>query len=292
MKPSKVLILGGTGFVGSALTHKLVRAGHAVLLPSRRPTRYPHLAVLPSVRLVQADIHDSVALRRLTAGADVVINLVGILNEQGHAGAGFRHAHTDLTEKALEACKSSGVGRFLQISSLRAAENAPSHYLRSKGAAERFIRERSGNMNWTIFQPSVIFGRRDSLTNRFAAMLKVLPALPLARAGARFAPVHVEDVVAAIVCSLDRPDTFRMTYELGGPEVMTLKELVLFVARTTGKRRLVFGIPDWAGFLPGKLLSVDNFRSLQWDSVPSTDGFSLLGLTPSSLRNVAPGYLR
>ncbi len=299
MKPSKILILGGTGFVGSALTHRLARAGHSVLLPSRRPTRVPHLAVLPSVRLLQADIHDGAVLHRLVSGVDVVINLVGILNEPGHAGTGFRHAHTDLTAKLLAACTARGVRRFLQVSSLRAAEDAPSHYLRSKGAAERLIKEHSGRIDWTIFQPSVIFGRRDSLTNRFAALLRVLPMLPLARAGARFAPVHVEDVVSAIVDSMGRPDTFGMTYELGGPQVMTLQELVLFVARVTGRRRLVFGIPDWAGFLqalvfeylPGKLLSLDNFRSLQCDSVPATDGFARLGLTPASLRTVVPGYL-
>ena len=299
MKPSKILILGGTGFVGSALTHRLARAGHSVLLPSRQPTRYPHLAVLPSVRLLQADIHDPTTLHRLVNGADVVINLVGILNEQGHSGAGFRHAHTDLTRATLAACEALGIRRFLQVSSLRASEDAPSHYLRSKGAAERLIKEHSDRINWTIFQPSVIFGRRDSLTNRFAELLRVLPVLPLARAGARFAPVDVEDVVSAIVGSIDRADTYGRTYELGGPDVMTLRELVLFVARVTGRRRLVFGIPDWAGFLqalvfeylPGKLLSLDNFRSLQWDSVPSEDGFARLGVSPRSPRNVVPGYL-
>jgi uncharacterized protein YbjT (DUF2867 family) len=299
MQPSTFLILGGTGFVGTALTHRLVRAGHSVLLPSRSPTRHPDLAVLPRVRLVAADIHDRATLHRLTAGVDVVVNLVGILNEQGHSGAGFVHAHTLLAEKVLDACHANGVRRLLHMSSLRAHADAPSHYLRSKGVAEQRIRERAGDLAWTIFRPSVIFGRHDSLTNRFAGLLAFLPVLPLARVGARFAPVHVADVVEAMVRSLDLPASLGATYELGGPRVVTLGELVKYVAAVTHRRRWIFGIPDWMGYaqalafeyLPGKILSVDNYRSLALDSVPETDGFAELGIRPSSLEQVVPQYL-
>lgn len=299
MRPSKFLILGGTGFVGSTLVHRLIRDGHTVLLPTRHPQRYPDLKVLPGVRLLAANIHDPAALAQLTAGIDVVVNLVGILNESGHSGSGFVHAHTALTAKVLDACRANGVRRLLHMSSLRADESAPSHYLRSKGAAERLIRESVGGPEWTIFKPSVIFGRHDSLTNRFAALLRVLPMMPLARATARFAPVHVDDVVQAMVRSLDLPSSLGATYELGGPETISLGDLVRYVASVTHRRRLIFGIPDWAGFLqalvfeylPGKVLSVDNFRSLELDSVPEIDGFKQLGIRPAALHTIVPFYL-
>ena len=299
MQPSKFLILGGTGFVGTALTHRLARAGHSIVLPSRSPNRHPDLAVLPRVRLVAADIHDSATLTRLAAGVDVVVNLVGILNESGHNGQGFVHAHTRLAKKVLDACHANGVRRLLHMSSLRAQTDAPSHYLQSKGAAEELIVGGARDLAWTIFRPSVIFGRHDSLTNRFADLLTLLPALPLARAGARFAPVHVADVIEAMVRSLDLPASQGAIYELGGPQIVTLGELVKYVAMVTHKRRWVFGIPDWAGYcqalvfeyLPGKVLSVDNFRSLALDSVPQTDGFARLGIQPVAMAQIVPHYL-
>ncbi len=299
MRPSVFLILGGTGFVGSALAHRLVRAGHTLRLPTRSPTRYPGLSVLPGARLMQADVHDPATLRRLSAGVDVVINLVGILNESGHSGAGFQQAHTTLTGKILEACRVNGVPRLLQMSSLRADQQAPSHYLRSKGAAEKMLQDWVGAPAWTIFRPSVIFGQHDSLTNRFATLLAYLPMLPLARAQARFAPVHVADVADAMMRALDLPSSIGATYELGGPEVVTLAQLVRSVATITRRRRLIFGIPDWAGYLqalafeylPGKVLSVDNFRSLALDSVPDSDGFAALGLHPAPMHTIVPHYL-
>lgn len=299
MTQRRYLILGGTGFVGAALSHRLTRDGHLVCLPSRNPERRPDLRVVPGARLLAADVHDPVELNRLVAGADAVINLVGILNEAGRKGDGFRQVHTELTAKVIDACHRHGVRRLVHMSSLQAAVDAPSHYLRSKGAAERLLRERASGIQWTVFRPSVIFGSGDSLTRRFAALLKFVPVLPLARAHARFAPAHVDDVVEAIVRSIDLPQSHGVVYELGGPDTMTLAELVRTVARLTGRRRLVFGIPDWAGRcqaavferLPGKLLSTDNFNSLGLPSVPQSDGFSALGIRPASLFAVAPHYL-
>jgi NADH dehydrogenase len=299
MQPSRFLILGGTGFVGSALAHRLVRDGHTLILPTRSPSRHPDLQVLPTVRLIAADIHHEPTLDELTSSVDVVVNLVGILNEAGHDGAEFRRVHTELTAKVLRACAAHGVTRLLHMSSLQASVNAPSHYLRSKGAAEDLIRAQAPALEVTLFRPSVIFGRRDSLTNRFAQLLRLMPILPLARADARFAPVHVADVVEAMVRALDRPASIGATYELGGPDVVTLGDLVRYVGQVTGRRRWVFGIPDWAGRLqawvferlPGQLLSIDNFNSLSLPSVPTTDGFAALGIQPTSLAAVVPGYL-
>jgi NADH dehydrogenase len=176
----------------------------------------------------------------------------------------------------------------------------PSHYLRSKGAAEQRIRDSNPDLLWTIFRPSVIFGEHDSLTRRFADLLRYIPMLPLARADALFAPVYIGDVVEAMVRTLALAESCHRAYDLGGPERMTLAELVRAVARITQRRRLVFGIPDWAGRLqadlferlPGKLLSRDNFNSLSVASVPTHDGLAELGICPASLLQIAPTYLR
>lgn len=285
MRSYRILILGGTGFVGTALTYRLLRLGHSVRLPSRFPQRHAALGLHPGAELLAADVHRPDALLRLCAGMDIAINLVGILHEQGEDGRDFQRVHTALTEQLVTACRACGVQRLLQMSALQAATTAPSHYLRSKGAAEAALHEAT-DLAWTIFRPSVIFGAQDSLTRRFATLLRWLPVLPLARADAQFAPVWVEDVVSAFVAALDLPAARQQTYELGGPEVMSLAELVRRVAASIGVRRLVFGLPDWAGQLqamlferlPGKLLTVDNFRSLSLPSVPATNGLAALGI--------------
>jgi len=255
--------------------------------------------VLPGLELVDANVHDPATLASEFRGRDAVINLVGILNESGRSGAGFTRAHAELARKVISACRSSHVPRLLHMSSLRAGEGAPSHYLRSKGEAERAVREESGHVEWTIFQPSVIFGPGDGFMNRFADLLQLFPAVPLARAGARFAPVYIGDVVGAFARSLDDRHTYSATFQLCGPEVLTLKELVCYVRDLLGLKRAVFGIPDALGaaqafvmdFVPGKPLSTDNFRSLSLDSVCSENGLARLGIPQTPLRAVVPGYL-
>jgi NADH dehydrogenase len=299
MRPLSILVLGGTGFVGTHLCAELVRRGHTVRVATRHRERAKHLLVLPGLELVDANVHDPAVLSRHARGRDVVINLVGILNERGRSGAGFRQAHAELTRSVVAACRSHGVPRLLQMSALRAGENAPSHYLRTKGEAERIVREESGHVEWTIFQPSVIFGPGDSFMNKFAALLRLFPFVPLARAGARFAPVYVGDVVAAFCRALEDRHTVGETFQLCGPEVMTLAELVRYVRDLLGLRRGVFGIPDGVGavqafvmdFLPGKPLSTDNFRSLSLDSVCTESGLARLGIVPTSLRAIVPDYL-
>lgn len=295
----RIVVLGGTGFVGTHLCAQLIRDGHAVRVLTRNRERGKHLIVLPGLELVDANVHDPAVLAAQFAGRDAVINLVGILNENGRSGAGFHRAHADLARKVVAACRSSGVSRLLQMSALRAGENAPSHYLRTKGEAERIVREESGHVEWTIFQPSVIFGPGDGFMNRFASLLRLFPVLPLARAGARFAPVYVGDVVAAMAQSLADRNTYSESFQLCGPEVFTLRELVCYVRDLLGLKRVVFGLPDAVAavqafamdFLPGKPLSIDNFRSLSLDSVCSEPGLARLGIAATSLRSVVPGYL-
>lgn len=299
MRPLSIVVLGGTGFVGTHLCAQLIRDGHSVRVLTRNRERAKHLLVLPGLELVNANVHEPAVLAEQCRGRDAVINLVGILNESGRSGAGFAHAHTELARKVVAACRSAGVPRLLQMSGLRADENAPSHYLRSKGAAERIVREECGHVEWTIFQPSVIFGPGDGFLNRFASLLRAFPTLPLARAEARFAPVYVGDVVRAMSQSLDDRHTYGATLQLCGPEVFTLREIVEYVARVIGVRRRVFGLPDSIGrlqaavmdFVPGKPLSSDNFRSLLLDSVCTESGLVRLGIPPTSLRAIAPTYL-
>jgi NADH dehydrogenase len=300
MRPLSICILGGTGFIGTRLVARLIGEGHQVTVLSRDREQHKHLRVLPGLTLENCNVYDSAALAERFRGQAVVINLVGILNERGFGGGGFRRTHTELTRGALQAARSAGVIRLLQMSSLGASVSAPSYYLRSKGEAERLIQSDSGNLDWTIFKPSVIFGPGDSFLNRFAALLATLPLVfPLAKPNALLQPVFVDDVIAAFVRSLHGGATSRQIYELGGPQQYTLREIVAFVARITRRRRLIIGLPDFLArlqalvmdFVPGRPFSSDNYRSLTIDSVCREDGFARLGIQPQSMTGAARLYL-
>lgn len=298
MTTRTVLVLGGTGFVGRHLSAALIRAGKRVRIPTRFPERARALRVLPGLELTRGDVHDPATLATLARGCDTVINLVGILNERGRSGAGFLYAHRDLSTKVVAACRSAGVPRLLHMSGLPASINGPSHYLRSKGEAEAIVRAAT-DLSGTIFRPSVIFGPDDSFINRFAALLRPLPVLPLARINAKLAPVYIGDVVRAFVVALDDPATVGQSYDLVGPQVMTLGEIVRYVRDELGLTRLVFGLPDALGaaqawaleWLPGKPLSLDNYRSLAVDSTSADNGLVRLGIEPTALTAIAPDYL-
>lgn len=299
MRRLSFCLVGGTGFIGRHLAARLVREGHAVRILTRRRAGHPDLAVLPGLELVEGNPYHAATLVEAFRGQDVVIHLVGILNEAGRNGAGFERAHLQLTREVVAAARAAHVPRLLHMSALHASEHGPSHYLRTKALAERVVREECGDVDWTIFQPSVVFGPGDSFINRFAQLLRLLPVMPLARAGARFQPVWVDDVVAAFYRAAHDDKTVYETYQLCGPEVYTLREIVTYVRDQLGLRRLVFGIPDFIGrvqaavmdFVPGKPLSTDNFKSLSVDSVGTENGFARLAIVPASMRAVVPGYL-
>ena len=293
-----ICVLGGTGFVGTALVNRLSDAGHWVRVPTRHPDRHQALQVLPTVRLIRADVHDRRDLDRLVEGMDAVVNLVGILNEHGRNT--FQRAHVQLTAKLIDALKAGRVRRLLHMSSLGADPHGPSRYLRSKAEAEALVHAASAQVDFTIFRPSVIFGPDDSLTHRFAGLLRLSHGwLPLARAQARFAPVYVGDVTTAFVHALSTRSTIGQTYELGGPQIMTLERLVRTTAAVAGLPCHLFGLPDplarlqgvILGCLPGKPFTLDNFRSLMRDSVCAEDGFERLGLARHQLLEVLPTYL-
>lgn len=282
----KIVILGGTGFVGRHLVARLAALGHEVAVLSRNPDTHPLRLMPPGVALQRCDVHDGGALAQRLAGADVAVNLVGILNERGDSGRGFERAHVGLTRTLVDACHQAGVKRLLQMSSLNAGRGR-SHYLRTRGEAEAVVKD--SGLAWTIFQPSVIFGPGDGLFCRFATLLRLAPVLPIGRAHAKFAPVWVGDVVEAFVRALDNKRTHGKVYELYGPDVFTMKQIVEMTARTLGLRRAVIALPEPLGrlqaevgeWLPGKPISRDNFRSLKLDSVGGIDGLHRLGITPT-----------
>jgi NADH dehydrogenase len=300
MRPQSIVVLGGTGFLGTRLVARLIKDGRRVTVLSRDREQHKHLLVLPGLTLENCDVYVAAQLSEQFRGKDVVINLVGILNERGFGGSGFRRAHTELTQGVLQAARSAGVTRLLQVSALKAAVDAPSYYLRSKGDAEQLIREASSALDWTIFQPSVMFGPGDSFLNRFAGLLAAIPvAFPLAKPNARFQPVLVDDVIEAMLRCLNGGATSRQTYELGGPQVYSLREIVGLVAKLTGRRRWIVGLPDVVArtqafvmdFVPGRPFSSDNYRSLTIDSVCTEDGFAKLGIKPHSMLASARQYL-
>lgn len=297
----RICILGGTGFVGRHVTSHLAAAGHSVTIITRQRERHRDMLVLPTVQLVKGDVHNSAVLRRQFQGQDAVINLVGILNESGHDGKGFTHVHVELVSKIIQACCDSGVKRLLHMSALHAASTAPSHYLRTKGLGEKQVLEsNSHGLLVTVFRPSVIFGAEDSFTNRFASLLRSVPLVfPLACAQTRFQPVYVDDVAQALITALDRHATYGQSYDLCGPRAYTLVEIVTYLRQVLGLHRHIIGLNRWFSWLqaavlehfPGKPFSLDNFRSLQQDSVCYTEFPSIFGLKPCFMEDIVPAYL-
>ena len=291
----RVLVLGGTGFVGSHVVANLVTAKHGVVVPTRRRDRGKHLLLLPTVDVVEADVHDAARLRELVASVDAVINLVGILHPS--ASQTFRRVHVDFARSVIDACHRAGVTRLVQMSALAAAPDAPSHYLRSKGEAQALVE--ASDLAWTIFRPSVVFGRGDSFIGLFAKLVRWMPVVMLAAPGAKFQPVFVGDVARCMAASIDDRRTFRQAYALCGPKVYTLRELVAWVGETTGHVRPIIGLGPALSKLqasvlelsPVKLLTRDNLASMSVDATCGTPFPSLFGIEPSSLEAVAPEYL-
>jgi NADH dehydrogenase len=310
MHPKKICILGGTGFVGKHLAIRLDALGHKVKILSRHPQRHREILVVPGIQVIEANVFDGDDLRRELSGMDVVINLIGILNESGHDGRGFQAAHVNLPARIVTACKRVGVPRLLHMSAmnagvLRSQSNHPhngnrgSDYLRTKGEGEqRVLDANSDELAVTVFRPSLIFGRGDGIFGRFAGILKLTPVLPLACPNTRFAPVFVGDVVEAFVQAMDTPDSAGQAYDLCGPRQYSLRQLVEYTARLMGIKRAIIGLGPtlsrWQGniaeYIPGKPFSKDNYRSLQSDSVaPATYKFPF-GIEPTTVESIAPLY--
>lgn len=301
MACNNILLIGGSGFVGGWLANRLVELGLRVRIPTRRHENARHLTLLPTVETVVADVHDPVALRRLLQGQDAVINLVGILHDRDSRqpyGAGFARAHAELPQKIVDAMLASGVRRLVHMSALGTAPDAPSEYLRSKAAGEAAVFAASDRLDVTVFRPSVIFGAGDAFLTLFAQLLRSAPFFPLAGARARFQPVYAGDVARAFADCLDRPETFGQRYDLAGPQVYTLRQLVEYTGKLSGHPRPIFELSDGLAQLQANLLKLlpkppmtpDNLRSMQVDNV-SDGAHDYPGWAPAALEAVAPGYL-
>ncbi|MEW5943235.1 MAG: complex I NDUFA9 subunit family protein [Pseudomonadota bacterium] len=298
MEIKNVCVLGGSGFVGRHIVHQLSERGINVRVLTRSYESGKHLTVLPGMSLVRANVHDPADLRRQFEGMDAVINLVGILHER--KAGDFEKNHVELPRKVVEACLAAGVRRLLHMSAQGADPNGLSRYQRTKGQGEALVLQ-AGNdrLKVTVFRPSVIFGREDTFLNMFANVLKWSPVFPLGSPNAKLQPVFVDDVARAYVASLSNPATFGHRYELCGPKVYTLRELVEFVAKTRGYCRVILCLNDRLSYLqawvfeklPVKILTRDNYYSLKTDNVCPNEFPAVFGFRPTALEVVAPQYL-
>jgi len=297
MTVKKICILGGAGFVGSSIVAKLDAAGYQIKVLSRRREASKHLILLPNVQVVECDVMNNHALKDALAGADAVINLIGILHESRKVT--FEEMHHQLPRRVAQVCESLGIERLIHMSALQASSQAPSQYLMSKAKGEAALSDFNKKLNITIFKPSVIFGRNDSFLNLFANLVRYLPVVALAKPNAQFQPIWVEDVASCFVNALENTDTYDKSYELGGPTIYTLRALVQKVMDILGKQRPIIGLNDSLSMaqafamelLPIKLMTRDNVKSMALDSVTRLPIAPVLNVIPTPLEAVVPEYL-
>lgn len=301
MTPRRVAIFGASGFIGRYVVRDLAREGAVIAACARHASRAGFLRPMGDVGQIaplSANLGDERALAAVVAGADVVVNLVGILYERGKQR--FDLAHHDGPRRLAAAAKNAGVKRFVHVSALAADENSRAAYARSKAEGE--VAVRGAFPGAIILRPSLVFGPEDDFFNRFAAMARVSPVLPLIGGGAtKFQPVYVGDVAAAIAAALARDDTEGKTYALAGPAIFTMRQLFELILRVTGRKRLLMSMPfglaalqafflEW---LPRPPLTRDQVRLLRHDSIAAVGapGLAELGITPTALELILPTYL-
>jgi NADH dehydrogenase len=302
MRHSSILLIGGSGFIGSHIAARLCAAGRRVIVPTRRLERAKHLLVLPTVQVTEGDVYNQATLDNYLTRVDAVINLVGVLHSRPARpwGPAFEQAHVALPRLLAHACARHGVRRVLQMSALGAAVDGPSMYSRSKAAGERLLLDAKG-LQLTAFRPSVVFGPEDNFLNTFASLQAIAPLMAVGGADAKFQPVYVGDVAQSFVDALDDATTFGKVYELVGPHVYTLRQLVQLAGKYSGHRRPVIGLPNALAriqafileHLPGPtLMSRDNLDSMKVDNVASGRYPLPPHWKPTPLEAIAPDYLR
>ncbi|NVN42942.1 complex I NDUFA9 subunit family protein [Asaia siamensis] len=304
MQGSVVTVFGGNGFIGRSLVRQLAARGHLVRVASRAPHKAARLvaegpagAILP----VYASVTDSASVTAALNGAGAAINLVSILTENGKAS--FRAINAEAPGRVAQCARDAGVDRFVQVSAIGAAPDAPSQYGRSKAEGERRVREAFPEA--TILRPSVVFGPQDSFLNMFGLMAKLLPILPVYYPQTRLQPVFVEDVAeAARLCLTGEAETSETSggiFELGGPDQMSMEEIMAFVAQAVGRKVRLLPVPNALAMaqarvfekLPGKLLTRDQLAMLGQDNIVTSGALTLqtLGVAPQSAYDRAPEYL-
>ena len=295
MNGKLVTLIGGGGFLGRYVAQDLLKAGARLRIAQRDPRSALFLRTqggLGQTQFAAIDVTRPDSIARAIEGSDGVVNLVGVLKGNFHAvqaeGAG----------NVARAAAAAGVGALVHVSAIGADAASPSAYGRSKAAGEEQVRAAFANA--TILRPSIVFGREDQFVNRFAGMIASAPVVPVLRSGAKFQPVYVGDVAAAATRALGDPEAFGgQTFELGGPDVLTMGALIRWIAQAIGRSPSIVELPDMAGaliaragFLPGAPITMDQWKMLQSDNVVTgADGLAAFGVTPTPLGAVAPAWL-
>ena len=293
-------VFGGAGFIGRYVVQRLAARGYVVRVAGRDPAKARFLQTQGSVGQIvplAASLADEGAVARAIAGADLVVNLVGILQER--KSGDFQRVHAEGAGRIARLAAAAGVERLVHISANGADPNSPSRYGKTKAEGEAAVR--AAFPGATILRPSIVFGPEDQFFNRFGKLAQMLPIMPVIAGGARFQPVYVGDVADAVMAAAEREDAVGKTYELGGPRSLTFREVLRFILDTTGHRRPMVELPGalvrlhvkLGQFLPNPPLTEDQLLMLQRDNVvsPGAPGLAELGITPKAMEAVVPGYL-
>ncbi|PAL23291.1 complex I NDUFA9 subunit family protein [Sphingopyxis sp. GW247-27LB] len=289
-----ITVLGGGGFIGRYVVQRLLARGARVRVAQRKPraaTFLKPLGGLGQTQFVAADVRDAASVARAVAGSDAVINLAGSFDD-------MQAVQADGAGHVAAAARATGVRALIHLSAIGADPASASAYGRSKGDGEAAVR--AAFPGAVILRPSIVFGREDHFINRFAAMIRLSPAIPVIAPAAKFQPVYVGDVADAVVAALEASAAGR-TFELGGPQVLTMAALLRWIADTTGRRRLFVDVPDAVasalasglGWAPGAPITKDQWLMLQSENVvaPDAEGLAALGIAPASLASIAEGWL-
>ena len=293
---SVATVLGGSGFLGRYVVKRLAASGHVVRVAVRDPERAAGLKPMGRVGQIvplYANITADSTLARAVDGADLVVNLVGILAER--ASGDFSRIQAEGAGRVARLASSSGVARLVQVSAIGANPAGPAKYARTKAEGEALVRQHFAGA--TVLRPSLVFGPEDQFFNRFASLAVMSPIMPVIAGGSRFQPVYVGDVADAVAAALTRPEAAAATYELGGPKIMTFREILGWILAQIGRHRPLVTVPDAAARLmasvPFSGLNSDQLLMLQRDNVanPALPGLAALGITPTPIDLIVPAYL-
>ena len=296
MTNALITVFGGSGFLGRYVVQALLKSGARVRIAARDPRGALYLKTqggLGQTQFVAADIRKPASVARALAGSDAVVNLVGSFAQMDaiqHVGAA----------NIAEAAAAAGVKALVHISAIGADPHSPAVYGRGKGKGEAAVR--AAFPTATVLRPSIVFGREDQFVNRFAGLIRMLPVVPIIKGDAKFQPVYVGDVAKSVVAALADPKTHGgKTYELGGPEVISMGGLNRWIAKATGRKRAFLDLPDYVagtmaaatGWLPGAPMTKDQWLMLQSDNVVAAGakGLGAFGIVPTPLESVAEGWL-
>tara|TARA_Y100000996_G_scaffold218449_1_gene171703 strand:- start:1391 stop:2326 length:936 start_codon:yes stop_codon:yes gene_type:complete len=293
-KIEKAVIFGGSGFIGSDLSMKLSKIASEIIVLSRNPGSNKDLKVIPNLKMKLFNLNDDKNIRESLKNCDIVINAIGILNEDGNKSS-FNSIHYELVERISSAVKANNIKRLLHISSLNADLYAPSQYLRSKGKAEDYLLNITSKFSRvTIFRPSIVFGENDSFFNRFDKLLKYLFIFPLACPKSKFQPIYVSDLTDFMISTINNSKYYNVNIDTVGPKVYSFIELIKLTLKITKRKRIIIPLNNLLSKiqahifqrLPGKIFTIDNYNSLQLESV-SNDGYK----GHSTVEEIVPKYL-